>query len=106
MILRSFSWLAVNELVQAAEASVVPVREGVAKPQARSTGSSISNSLPNPNGGLYPGRFRCRPGRLFSKHIRTKSFPRINFHFALSQLKLYVRKEIYFANIHELFCRF
>lgn len=72
MILRSFSWLAVNELVQAAEASVVPVREGVAKPQARSTGSSISNSLPNPNGGLYPGRFRCRPGiRVSGPHDST-----------------------------------
>ena len=63
MILRSFSWLAVHELIQAAEASVVPVREGVAKPQARSTGSSVSNSIPNPNGG-YPGaRFRFRPGK-------------------------------------------
>ena len=63
MILRSFSWLAVHELVQAAEASVLPVREGVAKPQPRSTGSSISNSIPNANGGLYSARFRCRPGR-------------------------------------------
>ena len=63
MILRSFSWLAVHELIQAAEASVVPVREGVAKPQARSTGSSVSNSIPNPNGGFPGARFRFRPGK-------------------------------------------
>ena len=63
MILRSFSWLAAHELVEAAEASVLPVREGVAKPQPRSTGSSISNSIPHQNGGIYPARFQCRPGR-------------------------------------------
>lgn len=64
MILRSFSWLAVHELTQAAEASVLPVREGVAKPQARSTGSSVSNNVPNPNGGFPGGRFRFRPGKV------------------------------------------
>ena len=63
MILRSFSWLAVHELIQAAEASVVPVREGVAKPQARSTGSSVTNNIPNPNGGFPGARFRFRPGK-------------------------------------------
>ncbi|XP_022781948.1 uncharacterized protein LOC111322968 [Stylophora pistillata] len=67
MILRSFSWLAVHELTQAAEASVLPVREGVAKPQARSTGSSVSNNVPNPNG--FPGaRFRFRPGIRVGPH--------------------------------------
>ena len=69
MILRSFSWLAVHELIQAAEASVVPVREGVAKPQARSTGSSVSNSIPNPNGGFPGARFRFRPGKCVSYFI-------------------------------------
>ena len=65
MILKSFSWLSVHELIQAAEATVLPVREGVAKPQARSTGSSVSNGLPNPNGGFRGVRWsNVNPGLL------------------------------------------
>lgn len=78
MILRSFSWLAVHELIQAAEASVVPVREGVAKPQARSTGSSVSNSIPNPNGGFPGARFRFRPGKSVQCKTETKLSDTLN----------------------------
>ena len=63
MILQSFSWLAVHELIEAAEGIILPVREGVAKPQSRSTGASVSNSVPHPV-AMFPGcRFRAhRPG--------------------------------------------
>lgn len=68
MILKSFSWLGIYELVQAAEATVLPVREGVAKAQAKSTGASISNNVPSHTvfpGGRYGGR---RPGQ-FTNNI-------------------------------------
>ncbi|XP_048584846.1 uncharacterized protein LOC5508594 isoform X2 [Nematostella vectensis] len=67
MVLRAFSWLAVHVLVEASEATVLPVREGVAKAQARSTGASISNNVTSPN--IFPGRYRGgRPGIRVSQY--------------------------------------
>ena len=63
MILQAFSWLAVHELVEAAEAAILPIREGVAKPQAPSTGASAGSAVPHPL-AMFPGaRFRTRPGK-------------------------------------------